>query len=155
MKQCGQFTVLFSLLILLISCKSESPPFACLEGKWEQLQQDGAANGLYEYWQSAEGNSWIGEGFRMKDGEKTLNENLSISLEDEGWVFTANVINQNGGRSIPFKAKSLTNECSFCFSNPKHDFPNLICYELVDERLIVSISNDKGMNFEIKMRKIE
>lgn len=116
-------------------------------GTW---QVDGKQT--FESWEKV-GDTLVGESFRIIRGEKQVSETLEIKFIDNNLVYIATVLNQNGGRGIPFILNKTEKE-SFSFENPDHDFPSKIQYKVVStNELQVKVLGKDGDGFSLKMIK--
>ena len=107
----------------------------------------------YEVWEVFENNSLIGYGYKMKEGEKIILENLSISMEQGKIIYSATVSDQNNGSTIPFVLNPDTLQ-GFSFENIDHDFPKKIIYKKIsDTELAVQVLGANDQGFKLKLIK--
>lgn len=125
------------------SCTDQSDQnldrFEWLVGKWKRIGMDPGKE-AYEVWSRA-GDRLIGTGMSMKNGDTTFIEKLSIQLVDSEFYYVADV-SQNP-EPTQFKIDEIRSGY-FKSSNPSHDFPKEIKYELKGDQLIAEISGDDG-----------
>ena len=142
---------IFSLTVFFSysSCgqmQQHNPQF--LEGLWKIENKN-----TYESWKKTNEGNYIGEAYKLIDGEKQITETLSIKVTEEGITYFANVPTQNGGRTIPFKLNTLI-EDKASFENLAHDFPKKIQYQLINEsKLLVRVLGDGDEGFSYYLLK--
>ncbi|MEM9390329.1 MAG: hypothetical protein AAGA02_07645 [Bacteroidota bacterium] len=102
----------------------------------------------YETWER-EGDSLKGVGITLQGSDTVFIEELSIAVRNND-LYYGSVVAHNPG-PVYFKI-DITGARSFKSSNPKHDFPKEIMYELNDRDLTVIISGDgKKVPFKFRM----
>ena len=124
--------------------------FAELVGIWKV---DGKE--LYESWEHTEAFTFTGAGYTLVDGEKKIHEQLKLEITDSNIVYTAQVENQNDGKSIPF-VLNLNIKESFSFENLEHDFPQKIQYKFEGtDTMHVNVlgTDDKGFSLKFIRQK--
>ncbi|MCR9249953.1 MAG: DUF6265 family protein [bacterium] len=137
------------IILLVVSCNqavSQDPVYK-LVGEW---QVEGKQT--FETWELVDG-KLVGEGYKIKDGQKFVSETLSISNESGDWTYSATVPNQNEGRTIPFELnREVADKLSF--ENLSHDFPKKIQYQFLNKKeIFVSVLGDEDKGFSFKMIK--
>ncbi|MEM6358922.1 MAG: hypothetical protein AAF149_18565 [Bacteroidota bacterium] len=104
----------------------------------------------YETWRR-EGDSLKGVGVTLQGSDTVFIEELSIAVRNDDLYYGA-VVGHNPG-PVYFKI-DITGAGSFKSSNPKHDFPKEIMYELNDKDLTVIIGGD-GKKALFKFRVVD
>lgn len=106
----------------------------------------------YESWKMQE-NKMIGESYKVKDDQKYISETLEIKETEGKVIYTATVMNQNGGKGIPFELVSVKDQL-YSFENSTHDFPNKIQYKILSKtELQVNVFGKDGKGFSYKLMK--
>lgn len=83
----------------------------------------------------------------------TISEYLEIREINKKIRYKATVLNQNQGKEICFKLTKT--DSTFCFENPKHDFPKKIIYKkLNDKEIFVRLTDGKQEGTAYKMQKL-
>lgn len=143
-KKC--FALLF--LISLQACELKGiKQVDFLVGAWKVEGRE-----TYELWNKSEG-KLVGESYMKKEGQKHVSETLEIKISEKQIIYTATVLNQNGGKAIPFTLDTSNKEL-YSFENPAHDFPNKIQYKILsDTELQVNVLGKDGKGFSYKMMK--
>ena len=96
-----------------------------LQGNWQMETPDGT---LMESWETAGENEWKGTGmFVTANGDTPFTEKIRLVQEDSVLWYLPAVSNQNEGKEVRFKEKSLS-ENKVVFENTAHDFPQRIIY---------------------------
>jgi len=130
-----------------LSCKSQSA-VDYLEGTW---QVEGKEN--YEAWKKEADGSLSGEGYKIRNGQKVVSENLAIRKGEGTLVYEATVPDQNEGASVPFTLNTQV-EGKWQFENPEHDFPTKIIYTKKEEdRVFVEVLGSDGKGFSFYMNR--
>ena len=148
MKSIQTYFIL-TLFIILQSCvpQNQVARVEFLLGTW---QVEGKQT--YESWTKVAG-TLIGESYKIIQGNKKVTEEMEIKFADNKVVYTATVLNQNDGRSIPFVLNTAEKE-TFSFENLQHDFPSKIQYKVLSNTgLRVSVLGRDGTGFSFKMIK--
>ncbi len=120
-----------------------------LAGDWKVNGKD-----IYESW-SADGQSFFGRGFRLKEGAEVVTERLEIREIEGAVYYLATVADQNNGATIRFKLTEST-ENRIRFENPEHDFPKKLIYTKTGtDELTVNVlgAGDKG--FTLVMSRLK
>ncbi len=86
---------------------------------------------LYEVWRKASNNSLESKSYKLKPNNDTIwLESVSLIQTRSGVYYNSTVKEQNEGKAVPFKLKSITNK-TFVFTNDDHDYPKRIVYEFI------------------------
>lgn len=137
------------LILLVISCKKydkngrEIKDFDELEkanwllGNWEFKNENGT---LQEIWTSKNDSTFAGQSYFINKKDTIHNETIDL-VEDNGVLkYVATIKGENQNLPTTFNYKE-TEENELKFENPKHDYPSLILYKLIDSlNLNISIS---------------
>lgn len=121
-----------------------------LAGTWKVEKKEN-----YEAWKLNKDNLLEGSSYKIKAGNKQIDEQLTIKISDEKIVYTAKVLNQNNAQPIDFVLNKEVKD-KFSFENPKHDFPKKIQYtKLNDTTIFVAVlgNGDKGFSYKMFKQK--
>lgn len=122
--------------------------FAWLEGTWQNTR-----TGDFERWHfnSAKG-QWEGLGFKVAGSDTLVTERLSIVCAASGCDYVAAV--RANTAPVHFRIAEATSQ-GFKSSNPQHDFPQFINYEVTSATGIRATigAGTRTMGFEF--RKVE
>lgn len=123
-------SIIIALIISICfsSCKQTIPKNIQngLLGLWETTTPDGV---FYESWENFE-NILKGKGYFLINADTMVFEKIEIGYRNDTLFYNAIVTDQNGDAAIFFYlTENLEN--SFTFSNPSHDFPQVIKYEII------------------------
>lgn len=107
--------------------------------------------GSFEQWSwSADRTELEGMGYRYVEGERIQSEGLRIVCTADGCVYIADVPANEG----PVKfAITEVGEKGFKASNPDHDFPTFIHYDLQDNGSIVATVGNAEFEMELVMTR--
>lgn len=132
--------LVFSILHLACTCcaQSDTPNLTWLEGKWER-QGMASDQQAYEVWKMDDQDILTGKGVSLKNGDTTFVEKLRIARIDGVLYYIAEV--SHNPEPTKFRITTI-GDSSFECSNPDHDFPKAIRYELKEDQLIAEISGD-------------
>lgn len=152
-----RIAVIAILMILMTACYRDYPDeFSAalqkLEGEWQELP----GIGYREVWKK-EGSGLRGAGFMHAGESYSQTESLAIVVSDSTLVYRATVPDQNEGRTISFPLSSHS-DSTLMFSNPNHDFPNVIAYHFVSDSLLhinVQSLTDSSRNFSLRLEKMK
>ncbi|MBD1384287.1 hypothetical protein IDJ75_03280 [Mucilaginibacter rigui] len=121
-----------------------------LNGTWKVENKQS-----YETWKMNNDSSLEGNSYKIKDGNKRIDEYLAIKAVAGKLIYTARVLNQNNGQPVDFTMNvSVTDK--FSFENMEHDFPKKIQYtKLNDTTLFIAVlgENDKGFSYRMIKQK--
>jgi hypothetical protein len=119
-----------------------------LIGTWKIEGKDS-----YEHWQLDENSNLKGSSYKLIDGKEKTSETLMLKKQDDSFVYSATVFDQNEGKTIDFNLNNtILNK--YVFENTAHDFPNQISYELISEgQVFVLVSGNDGNGYSFKMNK--
>lgn len=120
-----------------------------LNGEW--LQQSEKSR-ISEKWQTVSDLTMEGTGYTQKTGSDTRQyETMRIVYMSGQLYFLAKV--DHNALPVAFAATAC-GEKSVEFSNPKHDFPNILHYQLKENRLLVDVKNNEGKGFQLTFRPL-
>ncbi len=121
-----------TLCLLLTSCwaqKSQDNEFSILANTW----QGAYGNGTFtETWKVIDEHTLEGWGYYVVKSDTVLREYLQIRRTGSHWGYLASI---NGSAPTLFNLRE-SKENSWTFSNPEHDFPQVVHYELTPEGLL-------------------
>jgi hypothetical protein len=98
-----------------------------LEGTWKMNTKRGA---VCEEWKRVNKNYLQSKGYMIRGKDTILSEKIALTNTKEGIFYTSTVEDQNNKQAIAFKMTGSENN-TFVFENPQHDFPKRIVYKLV------------------------
>ncbi|MFZ1705475.1 MAG: DUF6265 family protein [Saprospiraceae bacterium] len=118
-----------------------------LQGTWESEDKSSI-----ETW-AVQGDSLSGNVYSAS--AKKIIEVLSIKKVNDFWVYSAKVLDQNQGKTIPFRLLEYSPD-HVIFSNPNHDFPNKVSYTKIDSATMhIKVSDNFNKSFEYKVRRLD
>lgn len=137
------FIFITVLISHLASAQSKLPEF--LHGSWRVENKE-----MYEHWDKLNDNNMKGFSFQLKEGQMAITEYIDIMRKEDKIIYTANVINQNNGREIPFYL--IKTDSTYTFENLNHDFPKRVIYKRLSEsEVLVNVSDGGRKRFSYKM----
>ncbi len=98
-----------------------------LEGTWKTETRKGA---LYEHWVKTSDKTMQQKSYRLKDADTIRLESVLLQLEEDGIFYIPTVPDQNNSQPVRFKLSSSENH-SFVFENPTHDYPKRVVYNII------------------------
>jgi Domain of unknown function (DUF6265) len=98
-----------------------------LVGTWRMNTKRGA---VCEEWKRVNKNYLQSKGYMIRGKDTILSEKIALTNTREGIFYTSTVEDQNGKQPIAFKMTGSENN-TFVFENPQHDFPRRIVYKLI------------------------
>jgi Domain of unknown function (DUF6265) len=144
--------VLLALVALFTICCAPQPKPSdtplWLVGTWKVENKEN-----YEAWTATDANTLQGQGYKIRGGQKTVTEYLSIKTIDGKTVYTATVPGQNNGQPVEFVLNTEVTG-KYSFENLAHDFPKKIQYTpMGDAAILVEVLGDGGQGFSYSMAK--
>jgi hypothetical protein len=143
--------VMALIAALTICCTPQQKTFDTpmfLAGTWKVENRED-----YEAWTATDGTTLSGQAYKIRQGQKTVTEYLSIKTVDGKTVYTAIVLGQNNGQPVDFVLNTEVNG-KFSFENLAHDFPKKIQYTpMGDAAVLVEVLGDNGRGFSYMMAK--
>lgn len=140
---------LFTLILLISSFQTNKiDKLHFLAGTWKMENKEN-----YETWAVKGKGGLEGSSYKLKNGNKVVDEYLSIKINGDKISYYAKVLNQNNGKAVEFTLnKGVTDK--FSFENAVHDFPKKIQYSKKDDRtILVSVLGDKDKGFSYTLIK--
>lgn len=147
----GQFLLLLVYFFILISCQHKAPGLEQLEadmlsqmpGAWKVIDENN-----YEEWKKDDEGNYHAASYAIGSEGKVIFETIRIIRDDRYTYYEATVLGQNEGRPVKFRLVE-TGQGRMVFTNPGHDFPKRIEFELIgDNRLRAVVSDGKGLDGE-------
>jgi hypothetical protein len=137
-----------SVLLVLVSCQNKSEnkyeqlgKMDWLTATWENKMPEGT---LKEIWVKENDSTFSARSFFIKEEDTLHNETILLSQKNDVITYSAKIIGENNDKFIDFKL-TTTNENSYTFENPSHDYPQKIMYKKVDNNnLVATISGIQG-----------
>ncbi|GAA4766846.1 MULTISPECIES: DUF6265 family protein [Flavobacterium] len=122
-------------------------------GSWGNTTKEGV---LSETWSQLNDSTLSGKTAFITGKDTLFTETIEIIQINDSLLYNTKVSNQNEGRTVSFKASTLT-ENQIVFENSKHDFPQKITYNKISsDSLVAKISGKKDgkeASEEYPMRK--
>lgn len=114
--------------------------FDNLAGTWKMAGRES-----FERWTKNDDGNYRSVAFTVKGKDTLIQEQVSVYLQNDKWIFETLVSGQNAGQSVLFTSTAVT-ATDAEFSNPTHDFPSLIHYKVTGDTLNAFIAgrNEKG-----------
>jgi hypothetical protein len=142
---------LFAAIILVSFTKtSQQLPFQRLSelagGTWVMNTKKGT---LCEEWKRAHNTLLTSRAYKTEGKDTIMTERVQLSMRGVDVYYTSTVADENSGKPVPFKLVSV-NGNEFIFSNPEHDFPQRIGYELVSKDSIHAWIDGKYNGKDVK-----
>lgn len=156
----------------LMACKKETPAetpaieasaaktYANLEkaawflGEWGNKSTEGE---LTERWKKENDSLFLGESYFVVGKKDTVfAEHIKLWESNGKLTYTAKVPNQNDNEAVDFEMTSSTDN-QIVFENPKHDYPNKIVYNKINNDSLVAeifgIQKGKPASEKFAMKK--
>jgi hypothetical protein len=150
--------LLAAVVLVSFTVRYQSSPFqhlSALKGTWAMQTKRGT---FCEEWKSVNDTLLTGRSYRTSGSDTIIMERLQLSLRGADVYYTPTVATQNGGKPVPFKLIEAKND-QFIFSNPDHDFPQQIAYELVTKdslhAWIGGKNNGKDMKRDFYYKRVQ
>ena len=115
--------------------------FDKLVGTWQNT-----GDKSFERWTKNDNGSYHTVVYELKGSDTIYKEDNQVYQENGKWVSENKVSGQNDGKSVKFTESQMTTN-SFQFSNPAHDFPTDIHYDIIDANTVNAYivgPNNKG-----------
>jgi len=120
-----------------------------LAGTWKSERVD-----VYEHWDVISPDFMMGFSYSMKEEQLVVSEFLEIRRKGKKVYYSSTVLDQNSGKQISFRLTDREGS-QFTFTNPEHDFPQIIFYEQLDEHTIgVKVTGGAGKGFAYRMHRM-
>jgi hypothetical protein len=117
--------VLLSLLTTAQDAEKKFQLFKSIQGTWSMTTKRGI---VYESWQ-VKNHTLEGRSFKLMGKDTLLLEQVTIFIKGNDLFYNPVVEGQNNNESVSFKLVNTENE-TFIFDNPDHDFPQRVIYQL-------------------------
>lgn len=115
-RQTGSFKALFKLT----------------GGTWKMRTTKGYT---CEQWKSLGDTALSGRSYKITGTDTTIEEQMMLIKRGADILYIPTVNGQNNGQPVIFKLISAFNG-TYTFSNPKHDYPQLIVYQLASKNTL-------------------
>lgn len=139
-------TFFLALILAAVGAAAQTSihDFTWLAGKWKYAGRE-----RYEVWKlSADSQSLTGETYRIKDGDTTIVEKLTIEKRSDGFYYIADV--PQNKKPVPFRITSADSN-GFACENPAHDFPTHIKYTRPETKKIEAVISGGGKDVKFVM----
>jgi hypothetical protein len=154
--------VLLVLVVLVNACSKPRPiveeklrKAMWLVGKWQNNTPKGV---LSEVWRVKNDSTYAGRSSFVVGKDTVSSETVELALRGGKLLYIPTVKNQNGGQSVTFTEKTVT-DFEMVFENPEHDFPQRITYtHMSGDSLVAVISGmadgrEKSVKFPMQRIK--
>jgi hypothetical protein len=125
-----------------------------LLGTWANKSPRGI---IYESWSSLNENEFAGKSYAVKQQDTMIFETIQLVSTEEGLDYIPTVNGQNGGLPVRFSSTTIT-DTQLKFENPKHDFPQIITYTLINPDSLVAeisgIANGQTQKQSFRMKRV-
>lgn len=139
--------LLFITVVLYLGSHAQNQFPIFIEGTWKM-----EGNEIYEHWDMIGPKTLKGFAYEVKNRQMNVTEYAQIEYVNNELVYTASVIGQNQGQSIPFICTQL--DSMWVFENNQHDFPKKIIYQQQSDTVItVEITDGKHKTIRYQMYK--
>ena len=144
-------TLLACLSAVIETDKNAFKKLYALEGTWKMNTKRGA---ICEEWKKMDENYLQNRGYMIRGNDTIISERVTLTNTQDGVFYTSTVEDQNNKQPIAFKMTGSENN-SFVFENPAHDFPKRIVYRLITADSLHAFIDDgtetgKRQNFYFK-----
>ncbi|MEO6253688.1 MAG: DUF6265 family protein [Ferruginibacter sp.] len=122
-----------------------------LEGTWKMNSKRGA---ICEEWKKMDNDYLQNKGYMIKGNDTIISESVALTNTKAGIFYTSTIEDQNNKQPIAFKMTGSENN-TFVFENPAHDFPKRIVYKFITADSLHAFIDDgtetgKRQNFYFK-----
>lgn len=169
MKNSNLHIVLTLILMLFFSCKNKSQTDVLgaetnseytllkkgnwLIGSWENNTKD---MNFVEIWKIANDSIYSAESYVLVSKDTVFYESVNLIQKNDSLFYIVSARNQNNEKPVSFYlTKSNSNQ--LVFENPKHDFPNKIVYNKINNDSMVAtiegVKNGKKLNEAFPMKR--
>lgn len=149
-KKCLLIVCLSTFYFIAPAQEVHSTQFDWLVGTWQRMNVKSGRT-AYEIWKRNASGEYKGKGFTLQGKDTVFVENLLIVLKGGTYFYVADV--DHNATPVNFQILKYSGN-SFTSENPTHDFPKVIRYWLIDDKLNAEISaGDKS--FQFAFSKIE
>lgn len=144
----------FLYFLLFFSCSqawAQLKEFEWLVGSWKRQNKSS-----YEVWKVAsDGKSLVGKSFKVLEQDTVFLEDITIVFKEGSYYYVPDVAGKQG--PVYFKVSTYHN-FGFEATNPDHDFPKVIRYELIrneDRTLLHAAIEGNGKTIPFSFEKME
>ncbi len=110
-----------------------------LEGMWKMSLD---SSSVEEVWRKENDTLYKGYSYEVSGTDTVITELIELYLSNNEVYYVPTTYGQNDGNPVAFKLTSRQGGV-FNFTNPDHDFPNLISYSVIDRNhIIATVSGD-------------
>ncbi|WP_428225523.1 DUF6265 family protein [Flavobacterium sp.] len=136
--------IFIASLLTFLNCnfKKENKHFLLIEqatwllGNWTHTSQEGV---FTERWEKLSDSTFVAESLLLKEKDTLFHENVLLEQRNDSLFYIVSIKNEE---PTSFYATTIkANQIDF--SNPKHDFPNLIRYQLIKKDSILASIHGK------------
>ncbi|MBL7740319.1 MAG: hypothetical protein JNK14_13975 [Chitinophagaceae bacterium] len=118
--------------------------FKWLAGKWKYAGRE-----RYEAWKvAADGNSLTAQTYRIKDGDTTIVEKISIEKREGIFYYVADVPQNN--KPVAYKI-TQADKSGFSCENTAHDFPTHIKYTITSDGKAEAVISGGGRDIKFQL----
>ncbi|MFC5270518.1 DUF6265 family protein [Adhaeribacter terreus] len=133
----------FTFMLALCSWNNPQNPdidkASWLAGTWQNKSEK-----MFETWKKVSDTEFAGKSYMLRKNDTLVFETIRLIQKLEGLAYIPKVRNQNKNQPVEFLQKKVT-ETELVFENPKHDFPQVIAYKLINpDSLVAEISASKN-----------
>lgn len=137
-----KIVLISSVLLLALACKNETqektiPEEVVVENKFKSIEKlhwlvgewthSTEQEQSYENWTQANDSTLTAHSFTLVEADTVFAERVTLQQKNNDVFFTVIAYNQNDDQPVTFKMIP-SNEGTFTFENPEHDFPSSISY---------------------------
>lgn len=146
---------LLLIIFLIEGCSNNRPvaEFTSWEGTWESSSD---SSSFTETWIRINTQKWSGTGTWRINDSISYQEKLSLRKNGKDWVYSAKAPGQNNEQCVDFRLSQYT-DSTWVFTNPNHDFPEKIVYQLLPSRKlkveVSGIEKGKPKSFNLSLNK--
>jgi len=143
------FTSLILCLYSLASRAQETfrPLQALAGGSWVMPTKKGF---IGERWEKVNEGELRSQGFKVTGSDTTFLEKVQLLQKKDGIYYISTVPNENGGLPVPFRLTNVKGH-QFTFSNPEHDYPQFIVYDIISTDSLHAWTDGKNNGKDLKV----
>jgi hypothetical protein len=144
------FVLICLVPLMSLICNKPSPAFMQLfeltGGTWIMSVPEGF---ICEQWREVDDHHLKGRSFKIIGTDTTVLETMTLVEKDNHISYDPVVANNGNDKNVNFPLASSQNN-TFIFSNPQHDFPQRIIYQFVSKDSLHAWIDGKYNGKEIK-----
>jgi len=140
--------------IFVLACAfrpSQQQPFQQLHtlagGVWQMKSKKGA---VCERWQKINDVEMRSQGFRVSGNDTIMQEHVQLIQKGDDIYYISTVSNQNEGKPVSFKLSEIKDH-RFTFTNPEHDYPQFIVYDIISRDSLHAWTDGKSNGKDLKI----